>query len=788
MTKPISVQWHESLFTVSRMVALPLIALSCAAHAATLSISANPMSVTSGAPSTLTWSSSDATSCSASGAWSGVKATSGSQSVTVANGLSTYALNCSGPSGSASNAVVIGATANLMGIHIAAPLDYEEDRLYADVVRASRTFVAGNSENGTTLANVDSNGWPQSDFAFYLWGSLINRHGTYTLTFTGQATVTSNPGINIPITYDPPTNTSAGTFNYTNTGSGAFALRFAGTKRLSTDASGTGVTSIKLLQPLTPGSTTSYPPTTLFTNPIKALISKFRVIRFMDFLSTNSNQQKIWSERPLPAWASFNRYNNIQSPTSVNNYGWQGIGGPLEHAILLANETGRDAWINIPILADDNYVMNVAKMLAYGSDGVNPYSSAEAAPIYPPLNSNLKVYVEYSNEIWNSAGAFTQFHDNCQLASDELVAGNSPLNWDGIWNNVAYVRGGANSSWNYSMCWRRPAKRTVEISTIFRTVFGDAAMMTRVRPVMMTQLGSSGRSLFDETKMLFDYYNKMDSRYAGATVARPPSYYIYGAGGSGYYNVTSPITITTLDQLFTSPDMLPAGFAPELQADVKYTAAMGVKRVAYEGGPSFDRTNNSTIDGLYAQAVLDPRIKTAVVDMHNEWSAKDGDLLVYYRQTGDYQWGFTPNVYDLGTFKLAAIDTLNASSRAALTFGTLAPGAIAGSIADICSRGWGCNPIQSYDGFTADGSKIIWASYSFRSTASSLWSVNLSFTSASANASVAVYVDGTLIGTQNTAGGPLSFSAGTIGPGLHGVVVRAAAGAFSLNSVAVAQN
>ena len=58
------------LFAVLRMAALPVIALVCAvnAQAATLSISANPLSVSSGASSTLTWSSSGATSCAASGA------------------------------------------------------------------------------------------------------------------------------------------------------------------------------------------------------------------------------------------------------------------------------------------------------------------------------------------------------------------------------------------------------------------------------------------------------------------------------------------------------------------------------------------------------------------------------------------------------------------------------------------------------------------------------------------------------------------------------------------------
>jgi hypothetical protein len=303
---------------------------------------------------------------------------------------------------------------------------------------------------------------------------------------------------------------------------------------------------------------------------------------------------------------------------------------------------------------------------------------------------------------------------------------------------------------------------------------------------MMTQLGASGRSLFDETKMLLDYYNHMAGDFPGAPAAHPPSYYIYGAGGSGYYNVTTPSSLTTLDQVFSSPDMLPAGFTPELQADAKYTAALGVKRVAYEGGPSFDNVN-TTINAIYAQAVLDPRIKTTMIGMHNEWSANNGDLLVYYRATGDQQWGFTPDVTNLGTFKFAAIDALNVVDRNPLTFGTLFPGSLAGTAADVCSRGWSCSPIPNYDYFTADGSKVIWASYSFRSSASTPWTVGLSFKNASRNASVSVYLDGKLVETKNTSGESLSFKAGTVGPGLHGVIIKAATGKFSLDTISVIQ-
>ena len=123
--------------------------------------------------------------------------------------------------------------------------------------------------------------------------------------------------------------------------------------------------------------------------------------------------------------------------------GWQGKGGPWEHLILLANLTKKDAWINIPAKATDAYVRNVANMFKYGSDGVNPYTTTQKNPIYPPLAPGLHVYVEYSNEVWNSE--FTQMADNCQLASDDLVnkkngagVSMSVLNYDNNWNGVAY--------------------------------------------------------------------------------------------------------------------------------------------------------------------------------------------------------------------------------------------------------------------------------------------------------------------------------------------------------------
>jgi hypothetical protein len=535
------------------------------------------------------------------------------------------------------------------------------------------------------------------------------------------------------------------------------------------------------MRPATPGSSTSYPKSALtaglFNDPIKALIGKFSVIRFMDFLATNTSVQANWTDRMLPSSPSFNRY--------PSGSGWQGLGGPWEHVVLLANETGKDAWINIPAHATDSYVTNVARLLAFGSNGVNPYQSAQTNPVYPPLNSGLKIYVEYSNELWN--GIFQQFNDNCQAASNALSAGGSPLNWDNSWNNVTY-NATTPGSWDWAMCDRQTTKRSVEISNIFRSVFGDAAMGTRIRPVLMSQLTNAGATLRNQTHMLLNYY---DNLIGNSGTAHAPSYYFYGAGGSGYYSPAS--VVSSLDAFFADHGMTPTGTITNqygsfsmtswFQDDMKLVAAMGLKRIAYEGGPDLGYTNAvAQTQAIVEAAVLDSRMTTAIVNMHDAWSSNGGDLFMYYRSAGDAQWSFTQDVYNLNTKKLNAIDALNAAARASLTFGTAIPGSIAGSAWDVCS-GW----VSASGNYTADGSNFIWGSYTFRSTSAAAWTVNLSFDSAS-SASVAVYVDGNLIGTKSTTGGALAFTAGQIGTGLHGVIVKATSGSFSLNSVAVATN
>lgn len=76
----------------------------------TVSLAANPTSVMSGGSATLTWSSANAVSCGASGAWSGARATSGSELTVALTSPATFTLACTGPGGSTSASTTVAVT------------------------------------------------------------------------------------------------------------------------------------------------------------------------------------------------------------------------------------------------------------------------------------------------------------------------------------------------------------------------------------------------------------------------------------------------------------------------------------------------------------------------------------------------------------------------------------------------------------------------------------------------------------------------------------------------------
>ena len=82
------------------------------APAPAVTLSANPSTVTNGAASTLSWSATNATSCTASGGWSGSQATSGSESTSALSATTAYTLSCTGSGGTTVQSATVTVTAS----------------------------------------------------------------------------------------------------------------------------------------------------------------------------------------------------------------------------------------------------------------------------------------------------------------------------------------------------------------------------------------------------------------------------------------------------------------------------------------------------------------------------------------------------------------------------------------------------------------------------------------------------------------------------------------------------
>ncbi len=76
-----------------------------------VTLASNPSTVVTGQSTTLTWSSSNVTSCAASGAWSGTQPVSGTFNTGALSSSATYTLTCTGTGGNASQSATVSVSA-----------------------------------------------------------------------------------------------------------------------------------------------------------------------------------------------------------------------------------------------------------------------------------------------------------------------------------------------------------------------------------------------------------------------------------------------------------------------------------------------------------------------------------------------------------------------------------------------------------------------------------------------------------------------------------------------------
>jgi hypothetical protein len=194
--------------------------------APTVGISASPTSVISGSPSTLSWNSTNATSCTASGAWSGTKAISGSQSTGALTATATYSLACAGPGGSASQSATVTVTlppttqppsssvnvSNVSGLQSAiAGLTSNKTILLADgTYNITGTLYLPQNVSNVAIKGVSGNrdaviirgpGMTNSSVAFGFWADNVNGVTFQDMTIRdfNQHAIILNGGVDSPV-------------------------------------------------------------------------------------------------------------------------------------------------------------------------------------------------------------------------------------------------------------------------------------------------------------------------------------------------------------------------------------------------------------------------------------------------------------------------------------------------------------------------------------------------------------------------------------------------------------
>jgi hypothetical protein len=337
----------------------------------------------------------------------------------------------------------------------------------------------------------------------------------------------------------------------------------------------------------------------MFRPGFVSLLTNFRALRMMDWLNTNDNPVTTWAGR-----------------THVTDAGWgTDHGVPIEVAVQLCNEVQADCWLNIPVGATDDYITQMATL------------------VHSTLAAGQRVYIEFSNEVWNFG--FSQ----AAYARDQGKA-----MWPGQANDLD-----SNRSW-FGM-------RTAQTCDIWKSVWGsDFSRVTCV-------LGAQAASAYTATMSL-----KCPLWTGGAPCS---NHNISAVAIAPYFgDFQAPVSWTSdsdggLGKLFTqmtAGGVLAGGYAGgDLKMVSDWEAAFkpalapyGLPLLAYEAGQGFTAFPTygagAPVTNLYMKANRDPRMGQMYAKALSDWKANGGTLYMHFvdisSPTQYGQWGALESFLD----------------------------------------------------------------------------------------------------------------------------------------------
>lgn len=526
-----------------------------------------------------------------------------------------------------------------LGVNLEGLYDWARLQPFVDLMKTSRPWGTVDAP-WDEKARVDALGWPTGDASLMVNVRTFEpgdenkpyrymAPGVYRLKFTGRADV-STTSVNVQIrnyTYNARTNRSKAEV-VIGAKADQLMLAFRNT--------GNGVKKVTLRRP-------GYAAGETFTTEFKQALEPFSVLRMMDFLRTNDNPVRNWVERTKPSSAT-------QASAK---------GGSYEYAIQIANELGKDIWINIPSGANDNHVRNLAALLKRN------------------LAPGRVVYVENSNELWNFI--FSQSTENMKAAVREAIAGDRTLtNGEACTQQKFDANSGeCNKYW---AGYYRVGKRAVHISNIFSEVFGADAMNKQVRVVYATQFASPG---------IAELVLKNIATYRGS-----PSASLYGVATAPYFYLSEQVAASASagqDQILQSlQNSLNTENQPYFAAGIQENGSFvrkpykggtstgashkaladyyGIKSLAYEGGP--DLRQNPANASRKIAANRDPKMGELVRSEISQWIGCGNDLFMHFALSSSWDqygyWGLMNDPTEVTSTKYEAARDIAQRARSTL--------------------------------------------------------------------------------------------------------------------------
>ena len=311
----------------------------------------------------------------------------------------------------------------------------------------------------------------------------------------------------------------------------------------------------------------------LFNPDYLNFMKDFQVIRFMNMQGMTRNPVENWSERNTPEKATWGGRAGLYSR-----------GAPVEAMVALANQVKAHPWFSMPFKANDDYMRKFAE-----------YVKAN-------LDPSLKVYIEYSNEVWNPIFIHHDYAIEQGLAA-----------------KLDKKKSAAGYKW-YS-------RRSVQVFKIWEEVFGGSQQLVRT-------LGSwaSNQNMSSQILAFEEAYKHTDAIAIGPYVSAHPK------------DLRKAENVDDVFRMMMDKDSKwgMKTIVSYIKKQEKVATSFGVDLVAYEGGQHLVDWDTRKVEQhpnplLYA-ANRDPRMGIVYDQLMNEWKRAGGKLFVAFSAPRIYSW------------------------------------------------------------------------------------------------------------------------------------------------------